>query len=304
MIPKTNEIRIETSTICNAKCVFCPTSSRLREIMDLDIFKFYLDKSLNELGDQITQISFSGFGEIFTDKGIIDKVRYASSKKLDIHILSNGSLITKNDIDNLYDISIKDIRFSLHTTNSDNYSKIMNFKFKFDDIMKIVNYAIEYKSENTEVIITANIVEENKDDVDNLIKEFGDRCVLEIWYPHNWIYGKKYRSGKISKKTCGRPFNGPIQIQINGDVIPCCFDYDNKLVLGNLKTNTLTEIFSDYIFINLYNHHKNGTCSRSDLLCKNCDQLLDNSNIVIYNNRIDKHERMKYTSTNLNKLEE
>ena len=45
MIPNTNEARIETSTACNAACVFCPWPTddftRRKEIMSLKDYKFY-----------------------------------------------------------------------------------------------------------------------------------------------------------------------------------------------------------------------------------------------------------------------
>ena len=309
MIPKTNEVRIETSTICNASCFFCPLSNdfdRKNEVMDLDKFKFYLDKTLFELSGQLTQITFSGMGEVFIDKHILDKIRYASTKNLDIHILTNGTLLSEKDIDGLFEIGIKDIRFSLHTMNGDNYNKVMRYKkdiYNFDNTMKIINHAIKNNPKDTEIIVTSTVVDENESDVQDLIDEFEDRCVLEIWKPHNWVYSKKYREGDIVKKSCGRPFNGPIQIQINGDIIPCCFDYNNKLTLGNLNDNTLSEIFNGDKFGELYNHHKDGTCGKSDLICKDCDQLLDKVDILIYNNRMDISERIKYTSTGLNNIE-
>ena len=47
-IPNTNEARIETSTACNAGCVFCPWPTddftRRKEIMSVDDYKFYVDK--------------------------------------------------------------------------------------------------------------------------------------------------------------------------------------------------------------------------------------------------------------------
>ena len=47
-IPLTNEVRIETSTACNAGCVFCPWPTddftRPKQIMTTDTYKFYLDQ--------------------------------------------------------------------------------------------------------------------------------------------------------------------------------------------------------------------------------------------------------------------
>ena len=42
--------------------------------------------------------------------------------------------------------------------------------------------------------------------------------------------GRNYREridDLMSKNTCGRPAHGPLQIQWNGEAIPCCYDYNN-----------------------------------------------------------------------------
>lgn len=36
------------------------------------------------------------------------------------------------------------------------------------------------------------------------------------------------RGGYSQERPCGRPENGPLQIQWNGEVIPCCYDYNNQ----------------------------------------------------------------------------
>ena len=314
-IPLTNEARIETSTACNAGCVFCPWPTddftRKKRIMPLSEYKFYVDKLKEEMGDVINEITISGFGEAFIDKTIVDKIRYAKSKGYGIHILTNGSLLNEQIIDEIYSIGILDLRISLHTTNPDSYNKILNFrskKFTFENTLKNLDYAIKHKPKNTEVIITADIVDDNKEDVDKLIKDYGDKCSIDIWWPHNWVYGKEYRDVNQPKKlkTCGRPEKGPLQIQIDGDVIMCCFDFNNEMVLGNFKKQTLKEIFSlenNTPFSKVYNHHKQGTCGNSDLICKNCDQLLDKSDTLIYNNRTSHEERSKLTSTAFTNLE-
>ena len=316
-IPNTNEVRIETSTACNAACVFCPWPTedftRPKKVMPTDTYKFYLDKCFDELGSQITQTNFSGFGEIFVDKNIVEKIVYACSNDLKVHILTNGSMIENEDLDELFKAGVTDIRFSLHTFSKDSYGKIMNYrnsKYTFEKTMNTINYALENKPDDCEIIITADIVEENKNDIDDLVEEFGDRCKLEIWAPHNWVYGKKYRDKTTPKtlNTCGRPFTGPIQIQVEGDVIMCCFDFDNKMVLGNFKNQSLEEIYSidvDNVFSEIYKHHTNGTCEESNLICKSCDQLFNNEEIVFYNNRdFDKKSRIQKTSTTLGKLKQ
>ena len=184
----------------------------------------------------------------------------------------------------------------------------MNYRsnrFTLDKVMKSMNYAIENKPKETEIVIPPIIVEENRNDVDKLIDDFGDKVSLEIWAPHNWVDKKDYRSKDtpLMHDSCGRPFSGPIQIQVDGDIIMCCFDFNDEMILGNFKYQTLEEIFSldrDNLFSKIYKHHNDGTCGESDLLCSNCDQLKLSGEVVIYNNRVeDKEDRVKKVTTNL-----
>lgn len=309
-----NEVRIEIATTCNAKCSFCPhptdSFTRKKQIISLEDYKLYLDKVLSSNEFDITDIGFSGFGEIFTDSNILDKLRYANRTNRNIHILSNGSMFSKEILDEIFKLeNIEDIRISIHTVNELKYNKIMNFKSKkhtFNNVFNSIEYIINNKPDHIDLILTS-VVDDNMDerDVKELIDKYGSRCFLEVWRPHNWIYGKEYRETilKPNKATCGRPFNGPIEVLNNGNVIMCCFDYNANMVLGNLKENSLDEIYNSDLFNKLQKHHHNNTCGDSDLLCNGCDQLYYNEDIILYNNRInDKRVRLTKTSTNLNKI--
>ena len=135
-----------------------------------------------------------------------------------------------------------------------------------------------------------------------MIDKYSKDCYLEVWKPHNWVYGENYRSGDSIKKTCGRPFSGPIEVLVNGDVIMCCFDYNSKMILGNLNESSILDIYSSEKYLEIVNHHSDGTCGSSNLECNGCDQLLDKSDVLIYSNR-DSNDRKNSTSTTLNLLD-
>lgn len=299
----TNEARIETCTACNYKCKMCPHSTssfiRKKEIMPLDTFKFIVDK-LKKEAPQITDITISGFGEAFMDSSLLDKIKYAREQKYEVHILTNGSFLNEEMIDKLFKLKIHDLRISLHTTKIRSYFKITGqYKKLVTDIIDIIHYAIENKGK-TEIILTMNVIDENKEDVDDFIEYFKDEPVtVEIWEPHNWVDWGNYRKGKIVKKTCGRPFNSPLQIQVDGTMVLCCFDYNGKLLLGDFISQTLKEIFNSEPYLTIKKHHEEGTIEQSGLLCVKCDQLIDSGkDIVIYNNKFSKEERIGKTSTN------
>jgi radical SAM protein with 4Fe4S-binding SPASM domain len=106
---------------------------------------------------------------------------------------------------------------------------------------------------------------------------------LEIWRPHNWVVGRGYRTG-FPKRKCGRPFSGPVQIQADGDVIPCCFLTNGEVILGNAFTHSIEEILEGDRYQQFQHAHREGALH--GYACIACDQriVLDESPLL-YSNR-------------------
>ena len=71
-------MQIESTNICNAKCVFCPRDDMERKqgVMDMALFRKVADECA-ALG--ITHIRMHNYGEAFVDRQLVEKVRYAKS---------------------------------------------------------------------------------------------------------------------------------------------------------------------------------------------------------------------------------
>ena len=88
-------VQIESTNICNAKCVFCPRDDmhRRQGVMSFELFKKIVDECA-ELG--ITHVRVHNYGEPFIDRQLVEKVRYAKQKGIkEVGMISNGSLITE-----------------------------------------------------------------------------------------------------------------------------------------------------------------------------------------------------------------
>jgi len=300
----TNEVRIETCTFCNYECVFCPHSTtfkRKQEIMSLDKFCFIVDKIKEELPN-ITDITISGFGEAFIDDTILDKIQYARLSGFKVHTLSNGYYLNKSKVKFLNDIGVEDIRISLHSIEYDAYKKLTKASYHhFSEVLVNIDYII--KKTDIPLILTFEIIPHiNDDQIDKIKDLYGNHATIEMWKPHNWANAFKYRKKKITKTTCGRPWNSPYQIQVDGTVNMCCFDYNGILLLGNFLTQTMEEIFTGRLYLDLKMHHENDMLDNSKYLCKNCDQRQSQEDIIIYNNKFNKTDRINRTSTNYEKI--
>lgn len=309
MIPKSNEIRVEVTTRCNYNCCICPRESLSRKIetMDYGLFKLLLDKIINETKQYYT-LTFPGMGEPFLDETFSKKIKYSRQKGLNILILTNGSLLDVEKFKEMEDLGVNSIRVSLYGNDRMSYSKVHGVKENmFDKVKSSLTEICKIKSK-TNIILTYNVVDEyNASVLDSWMDYWKGRVDLfEVWQPHNWVDGKNYRVVQQEKmKTCGRPFNTPLQIQVDGTVNMCCFDYNGKLLLGDLKTQTLNEIFNSAIYTKIAACHKKGDFSGSGFICENCDQRnADKNDVMVYSSKFDIAERVNKVSTTYQNITE
>jgi len=299
----TNEARMEISTICNNACVFCPHDELIREnkIMSYKLFEFLINKIKKE-APQVTQLTFSGMGEVFVDKGIMEKIELASKLGYTIEILTNGSLLTDDIINRLIELEIDTIRISFHSANKTIYMKTMQCPAdQWDKVLSNIN-KISTQKTKTKLIITADVIYNVEEEIKLLRKLLDGKIdLLEVWKPHNWASWGSYREGEKVKQTCGRPFNGPFQIQVDGTINMCCFDYNGELEIGDFKTQTLKEIYNSDMYNKIVALHKDGKVVDS-LICNNCDQLKNTGSIIYYNSKFTEKERVGRLSTTYKEL--
>jgi organic radical activating enzyme len=303
MIPKNNEIRIEVTTKCNYKCIICPREELTRKIetMSFELFKSIFDK-INLEASQYNTLTFPGMGEPLLDETLDEKIIYAKKQGFTVLILTNGSFLDVERFKRLEKIGVDSIRVSLYGDTPDSYNTVHGVKNTnyFRKIKDNLTKISEIKK-NTSLLLTYNFVDGyNNSTLEPWIEYWKDKVdLLEVWCPHNWVDGRSYRVVQQEKlKTCGRPWNTPLQIQADGTVNMCCFDFDGKLLLGDLKKQSLKEIFESTMFKKILKHHTSGDYSGSGLICENCDQRnSDKSDVMTYNSKFDIQERVKQVST-------
>ncbi|MCL4457684.1 MAG: radical SAM protein [Nitrospirae bacterium] len=303
MIPESNEIRIEVTTKCNYNCVICPREklTRNKETMDFELFNFLFNKITAET-DQYNTLTFPGMGEPLLDGGLSEKVAYAKKKGFTVLVLTNGSLLSVDKFKQLQDSGVDSIRISMYGNTPESYASVHGIKESglFNKVKDSLTEISKIRT-TTKLLFTYNIVDGvNDSTLQEWIDYWRDRSdLLEVWRPHNWVDSKSYRDVQHNKlKTCGRPFKTPLQMQVDGTVNMCCFDFDGKLLLGDLKMQSLEEIFESPMFKKIEQCHLTGDFENSGLICENCDQRnVDKSDVMVYNSKFDIEERVKKVST-------
>lgn len=302
-----SEARIEISTACNHKCMFCThhtTFSRKKEIMSNDLFAHIISEV--EKQPDIKNITLSGFGEAALDKHLIWKMKYVKEKGYNVNILSNGSALSKESIDDMFDLGVSNLRVSVHSIDRFNFKKIAGIgDLLYEKLFENINY-ISSKRNNKTLFIINSVIDPSmpQHDINDLVEYFENRAdVVEIWKPHNWSNELNYRNGDFVKKTCGRPFRGPLQVQVDGTINMCCFDYDGKTILGDLNKNSIDEIFTNSkMYKKLLKHHTSGDFRNSGLICETCDQRISYDGLIYSSQKATKEEREKMFSSTYVKM--
>ncbi len=276
---KDSEIRFEVTNKCNYKCIMCPRELQTREqnMMSQELFEKIFDEGLTIGMKMATLVSY---GEPFLDKGFKEKVTYAKkiSPETELYVISNGSLVDKDMSDFLIDSQFDKIRFSWYGVSDESYSKVHGVDKKYKEIViKNIEYLINERNRRNlskpHVEVYFLKMKENENEVD----EFKDKWLdfaddVSIWEPHNWSDGRNYRDLEGEKNSCGRPFHGPVQVQWNGVIVPCCWDYNNSIILGNVTNNTVEEVLKGDKFNALRDAHEKKEFYKFPF-CDSCDQL-------------------------------
>ena len=233
-----DRISIETTTHCNLRCKFCPNSKHPRglldnkKLFDLSLFK----KVINELAEinYVGEVSLNFYGEPLTDERLPEMVAYIKKiiPKCSATINTNGFLLTIELYKKLLDVGLD----SFGVTQ---YGEIVP-----PNTQKVLDY------------LKANPEVENKIKYRILGEEV--------------LYN---RGGEIElKKLPDRP---PCQycpkvliLDYNGDAILCCNDYHSVVKFGNVRGETLTEIWNKPTYKKIRKELNKGIFNLP--ICKKC----------------------------------
>lgn len=304
------EVRYEVTDHCNANCIMCPRDAhehgREHGIMDQGKYEKSIDEIV-ALGAK--KVVLTGFGEPMLDKRLEKKIAYAKGKGLSTYIITNGSVLTDKRAQGILEAGLDEMRVSFYGMGRDTYNTVMqglDYERTREGLLNFLAMR-ERLGLLTKVQLSYLTMPENAKD-EGAFKDYWEPRVeaIEIWRPHNFGDGRNYRvredeaSAESVKKTCGRPESGPLQIQWNGEVIPCCYDYNNKIVLGNAFEQPVLEILNNAKYRLLRYAHRTG---RFNLFpyCDQCDQLLPHADALVYTNRhnLPPEEAVKLSNTDL-----
>ena len=261
-------VQIESTNICNAKCVFCPRDEmhRRQGVMSVELFRKIVDECV-ELG--ITHVRMHNYGEALIDRRLVEKVRYAKEKGIsEVGMISNGSLITEHVARGLIEAGLDAINISVDASGKDIFESTrigLNYDKVIANIERLVRIRAELGRRRPKLILSF-VRQNNSADEQAFIehwKQIADK--IHITDLHNW-------AGTLNQESdvnypCYRPWL-TFTVLWDGRVSLCCADFDGRYVLGDLNSSTIREIWNAEPYLNARRMHLE---SGGPDICRSCD---------------------------------
>lgn len=250
--------------------------------MGMELFKKIIDDATQY---DLESLDCCGFGDCFLDNKLFEKFDYVKQRMpdIDIFVSTNGFHMEYCKWDDIIKY-IGTLKLSIYGMTKKVHEAFHRGKVKFNPTMaNILGYLYYVKDKYIKpYTIGLYLLDEINEGEKEAWIDFWQPKLNEVfvWKPHNWVYGRSYREIKSNQISCGRPANGPMYIQADGTVSVCCFDINKELVVGDIRNQTIEQIYKSEAYNKIREAHKNNDFA--GLICKGCDQTNHDKSVLVY----------------------
>jgi radical SAM protein with 4Fe4S-binding SPASM domain len=264
----------------------CPRGNMTRKIgnMSIDIFQ----KIIDQTSGYSKMIWLFHFGDSVFHPQLNQFVDYAKSKDIKTGISTNPTSLSDKIVTRIMSGDIDRITLSLDGINDNTYKYLRGNSVDYNLAEKNVSNLLKKKKikGNGRPFIEISMIEMKNTEAE--VKEFKNRWNIpgidkiiikqfKTWDGSDATIAKMARKSQLSDSyrsensyPCMRPWF-LLTILWNGKVVPCCYDYDGKYIIGDVHSQSLEEIWNCDRMIELRRQHIMNNFEDNPL-CKNCKE--------------------------------
>jgi hypothetical protein len=264
-------IQLESSTACNARCKFCPRSrmKRAQGNMSDELYLKIIDDAYT-LGIKQVLLFLNGEPTLF--KRLVPWLLELRARSMKTVLFTNGSYLTHDLADELFDLSnvIDSIVFSVSGKDDATHQSIMGLDHR--TVLVNIRYFVERNAGRIKCEAHMPLYSETAPWADEWRKYWKFVGHASTTHMYNW-------GGKIvdsfatapTKHYCDRLNH--LTVLWDGRVALCCMDIDGEVILGDLNTQSITEVFNSPIATSYRESHRQGRWGY-EKLCETCNMNL------------------------------
>ena len=263
-------ISFEPTTSCNLRCPECPSGlrsfSRPTGMLKNDFFK----QTIDDIHTHVLYLIFYFQGEPYLNPDFLNMVTYANHKKLYTATSTNAHYLTDEMARKTVESGLDRLIISIDGTTQDVYTQYRiggNLEKVIEGTKNIVKWKKQLKSKTPLIIFQFLVVKPNEHQTGEIRKIAKMLGVDELRFKTAQVYDyekdpnqlipenekfsryKKNADGTYRLKNklanrCWKLWHANV-ITWDGLVVPCCFDKDAEHQLGNLKTQSFSDIWKN-----------------------------------------------------------
>jgi radical SAM protein with 4Fe4S-binding SPASM domain len=274
---------IETTNACNMRCEMCPrTTMMTRRIETIDLETF--EKVINQLTpfsdeqwqrweefvlqnyrverDEMNEnhyflyviprvIVLHGYGDPLLDKNMPEFVRMMTERNLPSYFSCNPANINMEKTIQTFENGLDYIKYSIESVDDLRHKEVRGKASNFTESYRKILQLLELKAQKnyqTEIVIT--MINLNKpwqrDEFERLQEAFEgmDVYVYLKSQDQQWYEDNKQKTESIHWiEFCQFPWSS-MTIKSNGEAVECVEDFNNEIILGDVKNESLSDIWN------------------------------------------------------------
>ena len=278
---------IETTNACNMKCIMCPRTTKMTrpiETMSVELFGKIVDQLKphpkekwkewelfcrekydiwpNEMSENHfflyvipRVIQLHGYGDPLLDPNMGTFVKMLTERGLKSYFSCNPANIKMVKVLRMFEAGLTYIKFSMESVSDDKHKEIRgkasNFTKSYEKIVKLLKAKEVFNLKTTIVITMLDL--DKKNQVEEFVKLrdlFKDKDVYIYLKSQDtqWYTGADFKTNSIHwSEPCKHPWMS-MTIKSNGEAAMCMEDYNNEIILGDAKTQSLKEIWNGEVY--------------------------------------------------------
>lgn len=260
-------LAIEPTNACNAKCPVCETGknemARTKGMLDIDVYRDFISK----VAPTTNTVMLYFMGETFLHKNVYEMIRLTRDQDIYVETCTNGDFVDPKGV--IYS-DINKISFQIGGMTEETHQRYRvgtSLAKSQAKLIELIEERRKHPDSNVQIEVGFIVMRHNEHEVEAFLKwaeEIGvdianivDPCVRNMleafaYLPQNrkyWYYDDKaFDDGVLKPKVlpdneCAWLWNS-MQINWNGDAVPCCRDPNGKHILGNVFEDGVMKVFN------------------------------------------------------------
>lgn len=308
---------IDVSSVCNFKCSFCfqadtagmKVAKLQRGFMPVEMFRKIVD-DLAEFDEKVKKIKIGNHGEPTLHPDLPEMIAYARRSGVAdiVEMFTNGSKLSRDLNQKIVDAGLQRINISLEGLSNDRYLKVAGIKANFEEYIENIAHLHSIKEDLQIYVKIADQTHAlSKDSVELFVLTDDERKYFFDTFSHicdeifiekvvpQWAETQYEKQNKVAetgmygqnikqyKDICPFTFMY-LHFNCDGTTSPCTLDWARKVVIGNVRDQSVKEIWSGHLLRQLQIAQLKGQRDKINF-CSSCSAPM-----VCVNEDLDPHK--------------